>query len=213
MDCNPPGSSVPGDSPGKNTGVGCHAPPPEDLPNLGVEHRSPSLQADSLPSEPQGSPYMHVCVLNMIWVIDLYLSFHQMSKHELTDWGTSVVRILVQFLLGKILLVILGGGVVQNRAEGWCGSLGAWQGWVKAALLSPGLYSVARHGLWERAGRGRMDPRTWVPQRNEALQVKSLRTTAMWHLPSNPISSLTSCVPGSQFPHLSIENSHTDLLG
>ena len=25
MDCNPPGSSVPGDSPGTNTGVGCHA--------------------------------------------------------------------------------------------------------------------------------------------------------------------------------------------
>ena len=26
MDCSPPGSSVHGDSPGKNTGVGCHAP-------------------------------------------------------------------------------------------------------------------------------------------------------------------------------------------
>ena len=25
MDCSPPGSSVPGDSPGKNTGVGCYA--------------------------------------------------------------------------------------------------------------------------------------------------------------------------------------------
>ena len=25
MDCNPPGSSVPGDSPGKKTEVGCHA--------------------------------------------------------------------------------------------------------------------------------------------------------------------------------------------
>ena len=25
MDCSPPGSSVPGDSPGKNTGVGCCA--------------------------------------------------------------------------------------------------------------------------------------------------------------------------------------------
>ena len=25
MDCRPPGSSVQGDSPGKNTGVGCHA--------------------------------------------------------------------------------------------------------------------------------------------------------------------------------------------
>ena len=25
MDCSPPGSSAHGDSPGKNTGVGCHA--------------------------------------------------------------------------------------------------------------------------------------------------------------------------------------------
>ena len=25
MDCSPPGSSIHGDSPGKNTGVGCHA--------------------------------------------------------------------------------------------------------------------------------------------------------------------------------------------
>ena len=25
MDCSPPGSSVHGDSPGKDTGVGCHA--------------------------------------------------------------------------------------------------------------------------------------------------------------------------------------------
>ena len=62
----------------------------------------------------QGRPYMHVCVLNIIQVIDSHLSFHQISKHELTHWGTSVVRILVQFLLGKILLVILGGGVVQS---------------------------------------------------------------------------------------------------
>ena len=27
MDCSPPGSSVHWDSPGKNTRVGCHAPP------------------------------------------------------------------------------------------------------------------------------------------------------------------------------------------
>ena len=25
MDCSPPGSSIRGDTPGKNTGVGCHA--------------------------------------------------------------------------------------------------------------------------------------------------------------------------------------------
>ena len=40
MDCNPPGSSVQGDSPGKNTGVGCHAllhgifPTPGSNPDL-----------------------------------------------------------------------------------------------------------------------------------------------------------------------------------
>jgi len=30
--------------------------PPEDLPNPGIEPRSPVLQADSLPSEPPGKP-------------------------------------------------------------------------------------------------------------------------------------------------------------
>ena len=29
-------------------------PSPEDLPNPGIEPRSPALQADTLPSEPQG---------------------------------------------------------------------------------------------------------------------------------------------------------------
>ena len=31
-------------------------PPPGDLPNPGIEPRSPALQADSLPSEPPGKP-------------------------------------------------------------------------------------------------------------------------------------------------------------
>ena len=30
--------------------------PPGDLPNPGIEHRSPALQADSLPAEPPGKP-------------------------------------------------------------------------------------------------------------------------------------------------------------
>ena len=33
---------------------------PGDLPNPGIEPRSPALQADSLPSKPQGSPVMGV---------------------------------------------------------------------------------------------------------------------------------------------------------
>ena len=36
IDCSPPGSSVRGISPGKNTGVGGHALPPGDLPDPGI---------------------------------------------------------------------------------------------------------------------------------------------------------------------------------
>ena len=52
MDCSPPGSSIHGDSPGKNTGVGCHFLLQGNLPTPGIEPRSPALQADSLLSEP-----------------------------------------------------------------------------------------------------------------------------------------------------------------
>ena len=55
MDGSPPGSSVHGDSPGKNTGVGCHALLQGIFPP-GIELRSPAMQADSLPSEPPGKP-------------------------------------------------------------------------------------------------------------------------------------------------------------
>ena len=43
-----------GDSPGRNTGVGLPCPSPGDLPDPGIEHRSPVLWADTLPSEPPG---------------------------------------------------------------------------------------------------------------------------------------------------------------
>ena len=36
-------------------------PPPGDLPDLGIEPRSPALQADSLPSEPLGKPNVRHC--------------------------------------------------------------------------------------------------------------------------------------------------------
>ena len=61
MDCSPLGSSVHGDSPGKNTEMGCHALfqgifPTQGSSPPGIEHRSPTLQVDSLPTEPQGKP-------------------------------------------------------------------------------------------------------------------------------------------------------------
>ena len=48
MDYSPPGSSVHGDSPGKNTGwSGLPCLSPGDLPNPGIEPRPPTMQADS----------------------------------------------------------------------------------------------------------------------------------------------------------------------
>ena len=35
-------------------------PPPGDLPNPGIETRSPTLQEDSLPSEPPGKPSYYI---------------------------------------------------------------------------------------------------------------------------------------------------------
>ena len=50
----------PWDSPGKNTGVGCHSLLQEIFPTQGSNLGLLQLQADSLPSEPSGS-YL-VCI-------------------------------------------------------------------------------------------------------------------------------------------------------
>ena len=55
MDCTPPASSVHGVLQARiQEGLPC--PPPGDLPNPGVELRSPAFQADSLPTVPPGKP-------------------------------------------------------------------------------------------------------------------------------------------------------------
>ena len=38
-------------------------PSPEDLPDPGIEPRSPALQADALTSEPPGKPDIFICIL------------------------------------------------------------------------------------------------------------------------------------------------------
>ena len=56
IDCSPPSSSVHGILQARI--LEWVAPPPGDLPNPGIEPRSPTLQADSLPAELPGKPYM-----------------------------------------------------------------------------------------------------------------------------------------------------------
>ena len=55
MACSLPGSSVHGDSPGKNTEMGCHALLQGNPPNPGIEPRSPTLRVLYHLSH-QGSP-------------------------------------------------------------------------------------------------------------------------------------------------------------
>ena len=62
MNCSLPGSSVHGDSLGKNSGVGC--PPPEDLPNPGIRPKSLALQVDSILFEPPAEPFFYSGILN-----------------------------------------------------------------------------------------------------------------------------------------------------
>ena len=57
LDCSPPCSSVHGDYPGKNTGMGCHFLLKGIFPNPGIELASlmsPTLEAGSLPITPSG---------------------------------------------------------------------------------------------------------------------------------------------------------------
>ena len=56
MDCSPPGSSVHGDSPGKNTGVGCHALLQVIFPIQGLNPGLPHCRQILYHLSHQGSP-------------------------------------------------------------------------------------------------------------------------------------------------------------
>ena len=65
IDCGPPGSSVHGDSPGKNTGVGCHSLLQGIFPAQGSNLCLLGLlrwQAGSLPLAPPGKPMIPHCL-------------------------------------------------------------------------------------------------------------------------------------------------------
>ena len=52
--------------PVQNTGLHSLSLTPGDLPYPGIEARSPSLQADSLPAEPQGKPCISYALAHLI---------------------------------------------------------------------------------------------------------------------------------------------------
>ena len=60
MDCRPPGSSVHGDSPGKNNGVGCHALLQGIFLTQGLNPGLPHCRQIFQPLSHQGSPFQAV---------------------------------------------------------------------------------------------------------------------------------------------------------
>ena len=85
MDCSPPGSSVHGDSPGKNTGVGCYALLQGIFLTQGLNLHLLHWWVHSLPLEPTlGS--CHTNVWNTIYIcfcISAGKSFHRMDyRHQ-----------------------------------------------------------------------------------------------------------------------------------
>ena len=76
MDCSLPGSSVYGDSSGKNTGVGCYALLQGIFPTQGLNPYLLHWQADSLPFEPPGKPLFYPYTV---------LTFYDLEVGHLSD--------------------------------------------------------------------------------------------------------------------------------
>ena len=104
MDYSPPGSSVHGGFSRQEYWSGLPCPPPGDLPNPGIRPGSPTLQVDSLPSEPPGKPSNLVVKFNidcktrgdkaicvgsiLLWFIKYRESlFLEFSCHLNIEWG------------------------------------------------------------------------------------------------------------------------------
>ena len=92
MDCSPPGSSVQGGSPGKDTGVGCHAILQGIFPIQGSNLCLLCLlhwQADSLPLAPPGKPRpsLSVCLSIMVLIQSARATFHTGTQSNLTLWS------------------------------------------------------------------------------------------------------------------------------
>ena len=76
MDCNPPGSSVYGIQQARRL-EWVAIPFPDNLPYSGFKSWSPTLQADSSPSEPPGQPLVVIKFCQVNALLNVVKSFYQ----------------------------------------------------------------------------------------------------------------------------------------
>ena len=94
MDCSPPGSSVHGDPPGKNTGVGCHALLQEIFPTQGLNPGLPNcmwiLYQLSHKGRPLKNSSLHVesesCSVMSDSLKPHGLQFHGILQARILEW-------------------------------------------------------------------------------------------------------------------------------
>ena len=94
MDCSPPGSSVLCPFSRQEHWSGLPFPSPGDLLDPGIESRSPSLQADSLPSEPARKPSCLLGIPN-VFLVCCYISIRNNTKYR-CPWLRTVQHMIFQ---------------------------------------------------------------------------------------------------------------------
>ena len=90
MDCSPPGSSVHGDSPAENTGVGCHAFLQGIFPNQGSNPGLPHYRRILYHLSHQGTPYMCTYVYEKVKVSHLVLCLPLCDPMDWSPPGSSM---------------------------------------------------------------------------------------------------------------------------
>ena len=155
-------------------------PSPVDIPTSGIEPRSPALQADSLPCEPPGKPYLAI-------PITCFLSAH------LLIWSQDLLRHRTLLMFQEeIQPCIVKPGSCQcrwHRFDPWVGMIPWRKKWQLTPVFLPGKF----HGQRNLAGYspwGHKAVHDW--ENRHTCIVKSMK-----YLLKAPQFSLNTC--GSYF--------------
>ena len=98
----------PWDSPGKNTGAGCHFLPQGIFLTQGLNPGSPTLQADSLPSEPPGKHTCQCYSINMSHLLSPL--WPQVHSPHLYLYSCPAKRFIHSFILLLVASLCPGPG-------------------------------------------------------------------------------------------------------
>ena len=114
----------PWESPGQNTGAGKPFPSPEDLSNPGIKSRSPALQVDSSPAEPQEKP-KNTRVGSLSLLQGVFLT--QELNRGLLNWGGFFPNwiIIPRWCSGKESACLCGG----HKFDHWVGKIPWRRNW------------------------------------------------------------------------------------